>query len=193
MIRARRAALRVLSSIEQKEKSKEKEVNVARIRVYAKKVEKELNDICTDVLHVLDDHLINSSTSVESKVYYGKMKGDYWRYLAEFSADEERKATAEQALAVYQQASKLAREVLAPTHPIRLSLALNFSVFYDEIQNDRDMASVIAKEAFDRAMAGVDDLTEDSYKDSTVIMQLLRENLALWTVEEGVSEAETDD
>ena len=39
----------------------------------------------------------------------------------------------------------------------------------------------LAKQAFDEAIAELDSLSEDSYKDSTLIMQLLRDNLTLWT------------
>jgi len=70
---------------------------------------------------------------------------------------------------------------LPPTHPIRLGLALNFSVFYYEILNSPDRACHLAKQAFDDAIAELDTLSEDSYKDSTLIMQLLRDNLTLWT------------
>jgi len=181
VVGARRASWRILSSIEQKEKSKENEANVARVKAYSKKVEKELNDLCNDALRILDEHLIKSTASDESKVFYYKMKGDYFRYMAEFSSEEERKKAAESALAAYQQASKIAAEALPPTHPIRLGLALNFSVFYYEILNEPDKACELAKKAFDDAIGELDNITEDSYKDATVIMQLLRDNLTLWT------------
>jgi 14-3-3 protein epsilon len=70
---------------------------------------------------------------------------------------------------------------LAPTHPIRLGLALNYSVFNYEILGSPDRACQLAKQAFDDAIAELDSLNEDSYKDSTLIMQLLRDNLTLWT------------
>ena len=74
---------------------------------------------------------------------------------------------------------------LAPTHPIRLGLALNYSVFLYEVQAKNDEACGLAKQAFDDAIAELDTLDEESYKDSTLIMQLLRDNLTLWTSDEG--------
>lgn len=98
---------------------------------------------------------------------------------------------------------------MPPTHPIRLGLALNFSVFHYEIRNCPDAACKLAKQvckhfykksfsllssqwfyvagvkhfsflqAFDDAIAELDQLCEDSYKDSTLIMQLLRDNLTV--------------
>jgi hypothetical protein len=46
---------------------------------------------------------------------------------------------------------------------------------------DDDMG--FAKQAFDDAIAELDTLSEESYKDSTLIMQLLRDNLTLWTTD----------
>ena len=70
---------------------------------------------------------------------------------------------------------------MATTHPIRLGLALNFSVFYYEISNNPAKACELAKKAFDDAISELDHVKEDTYKDSTLIMQLLRDNLTLWT------------
>jgi len=181
VIGARRASWRIISSIEQKEENKGNEAHVKRIREYRQKVEKELSDICKDILGVLEKHLIPSSTNGESKVFYYKMKGDYHRYLAEFAQGDGRKEAAEHSLAAYKAASDIAVTELPPTHPIRLGLALNFSVFNYEILNSPDKACQLAKQAFDDAIAELDTLSEDSYKDSTLIMQLLRDNLTLWT------------
>lgn len=96
----------------------------------------------------------------------------------------------EQLLIVSQNATDVAQTELTPTHPIRLGLALNFSVFYYEILNSPDRACHLAKQAFDDAIAELDSLSEESYRDSTLIMQLLRDNLTLWTSSEG-TEGET--
>jgi len=181
VIGARRASWRIVSSIEQKEENKGNEQHVARIREYRTKIELELNGICNDILQVLDGHLIPTANTGESKVFYHKMKGDYLRYLAEFQTGNARKEAAEKSLIAYKAASDVAATGLPPTHPIRLGLALNFSVFYYEILNSPDRACQLAKQAFDDAIAELDTLSEDSYKDSTLIMQLLRDNLTLWT------------
>jgi len=181
VIGARRASWRIMSSIEQKEESKGNDQNVKRIKDYRHKVEEELSKICHDILTIIDEHLIPSSSTGESTVFYYKMKGDYYRYLAEFKTGNERKEAADQSLKAYQAASNTAVTDLAPTHPIRLGLALNFSVFYYEILNSPERACHLAKQAFDEAIAELDTLSEESYKDSTLIMQLLRDNLTLWT------------
>ena len=181
VIGARRASWRIISSIEQKEENKGNAKQVEMIKGYRTSVEAELNQTCDDILSLLTENLIPSSTSGESKVFYYKMKGDYHRYLAEFQAANVRKESTENALTAYKAASEIAVTELPPTHPIRLGLALNFSVFYYEILNSPDRACQLAKQAFDDAIAELDTLSEESYKDSTLIMQLLRDNLTLWT------------
>ena len=51
--------------------------------------------------------------------------------------------------------------------------------------NSPDRACHLAKQAFDDAIAELDSLSEESYRDSTLIMQLLRDNLTLWTSSDG--------
>jgi 14-3-3 protein epsilon len=185
VVGTRRASWRIISSIEQKEESKGSDKHVTTIRDYRQKIETELEKVCQDVLDVLDQALIPKAESGESKVFYHKMKGDYHRYLAEFASGEKRKTAATAAHEAYKNATDVAQTELTPTHPIRLGLALNFSVFYYEILNSPDRACHLAKQAFDDAIAELDSLSEESYRDSTLIMQLLRDNLTLWTSSDG--------
>lgn len=86
-------------------------------------------------------------------MFYNR-KGDYHRYLAEFAIGDKRKDSADKSLEAYKAATEVAQTELPPTHPIRLGLALNFSVFYYEILNAPDQACHLAKQAFDDAIAG---------------------------------------
>jgi len=193
VIGARRASWRIISSIEQKEENKSVEDKVLMIKNYRNAIEKELRDVCQDILDIIDTHLVPSATSGESKVFYYKMKGDYHRYLAEFATGDDRKQAAENSLVAYKAASDIATTDLPPTHPIRLGLALNFSVFYYEILNSPERACKLAKASFDDAIAELDTLSEESYKDSTLIMQLLRDNLTLWTSDMQAEEEKQED
>jgi len=183
LIGARRASWRIITNIESKEENKSENSKMALIKKYRSQVEKELRDICQDILDLLDKNLLANAASGESKVFYLKMKGDYHRYKAEFATQDDRKEAAENSLVAYTKANDIAQNELPPTHPIRLGLALNFSVFYYEILNTPERACRLAKQAFDDAIAELDTLNEDTYKDSTLIMQLLRDNLTLWTTD----------
>lgn len=179
VVGARRSSWRVISSIESK--SDQEQMQAKLCLEYRQKVETELKDICEAVLKLLDDYLIPKSSQHESKVFYLKMKGDYYRYLAEVAQGDDRADIMKNSQAAYRQAFTIAESEMPPTHPIRLGLALNFSVFHYEILNNPEEACTLAKSAFDLAIAELDTLSEESYKDSTLIMQLLRDNLTLWT------------
>jgi len=178
---SRRAAWRIITSVEQKEKSKGNDEQSKFAKEYCQKVEAELQKICDTILGLLDSNLIPKASSGESKVFYQKMKADYYRYIAEFSNGDAKSKAAENARLAYQEASNVAEKDLAVTHPIRLGLALNYSVFQYEVLANPDEACKMARTAFEDAIAELDNVAEDSYKDSTLIMQLLRDNLTLWT------------
>jgi len=200
VIGARRASWRTLNAESQDEK------NSFLISRYKAQVEEELKKICRDVLDLLEEKLIKedviksvktkeettstetaggtttknvqNSPAGEAQVFYLKMAGDYYRYLAEAVENTENE---KKSASFYKRAFELSELVLEPTHPIRLGLALNYSVCFYEILKDKKKACQLAKEAFDEAISKLDKLEEADYKDSTLIMQLLRDNLTLWT------------
>lgn len=176
---ARRSAWRAVHTMEIREADRGPE-GVALISGYRAKIEEELNAKCLDMLELLDSSLIPGAPDDEAKVFYLKMKGDYYRYLAEFSTSDTQAGVAQSAREAYETASKLAETSLPSTHPIRLGLALNFSVFYFEVLGVPDKACVLAKTSFDQAMSNPD-MLDDQHKDSQAILQLLRDNLSLWT------------
>jgi 14-3-3 protein epsilon len=186
---SRRAAWRIITSVEQKEKTKGNEEQAKYAKEYCSKVEAELQKICDTILGLLDNNLIPKASNGESKVFYQKMKADYYRYIAEFSDGDSKSKAAENARLAYEDASKVAEKDLVVTHPIRLGLALNYSVFQYEVLQNPDEACKMARTAFEDAIAELDNVAEESYKDSTLIMQLLRDNLTLWVSDQEAGEA----
>jgi len=158
------------------------DVDTDVLEKYKNHVEAELKTKCQEVIKLLEEHILPvcKGKANESEVFYLKMCADYYRYLAEVSSDGEYPQKAEK---LYGEAMDVARQVLNETHPTRLGLALNYSVCYYEILKEPEKACNLAKEAFDGAISKLESLTDASYRDSTLIMQLLRDNLTLWTSE----------
>ena len=137
------------------------------MKKYLEQIEKELIAPCDDIIQLLDDVLIpNSTEDTESNVFYLKMKGDYYRYLSEVSGEDTLPEVSKGALNAYEEACGIANEKLEATHPIRLGLALNYSVFHYEVMNDHSKACELAKKAFDDGLQKLDELQDDDYKDS---------------------------
>jgi 14-3-3 protein epsilon len=183
VIGSRRASWRTLNSHPPHAENKHDALTAA----FKNQVETELKEICEDILGLLEKILIKNNDAAsgdaagnndESKVFYLKMAGDYYRYLAECVLDQ---GHDQKASDYYGQAYTVAMATLPTTHPVRLGLALNYSVCYYEILKNKKEACTLAKKAFDLAIQELDKLPEDQYKDSTLIMQLLRDNLTLWT------------
>lgn len=162
---------------------------------YQNIIEVELEKKCRAVLKVIQDDLlppqktidamksssddsVKDNMVIESTIFYLKMCGDYYRYLAEFKQEDDNIKT--NADNHYTTALAIAAEHLPATHPTRLGLVLNASVCKFEILKETEAAKTLAKNGFDQAIQKLDSLNDASYKDSTLIMQLLRDNLTIW-------------
>ena len=185
---ARRSSLRIISNKELETMGSENNLT----KEFRKKVETELTEICNEVLSLLDNLLIKTEISAESQVFYLKMKGDYCRYLAEIASTDDKAVAIEVSERAYEDALEICKEQLPSTHPLRLGLALNFSVFHYESRNSPGLACKLAKKAFNEALADIDSVDEDS----AMIMQMLRDNLTFWAgdicYEEDSSDGETE-
>lgn len=131
------------------------------MKEYKKKIEEELSTFCNDILKLIDDYLLPKAGDSESKIFYLKMKGDYYRYISEYAQNDEHKRVADGALETYNAAMEIANAELKTTHPIRLGLALNFSVFHYEVLNDPSKACNLAKTAFDDAIADIEHIDDE--------------------------------
>jgi len=154
-----------------------------KILLYKTLIENELKGICKKAIDMIDNYLTQKALieTAEGKVFFMKLKADFYRYMSEVCLGPELEENSNKALDAYLSAKKLASEGLDPINPVRLGLALNFSVFFFEIRKNPKEACQIAKSAFDEATAGLQILEEDSYKDSTYIMQVIKDNLTAWT------------
>nr|CAH8839912.1 unnamed protein product [Trichobilharzia regenti] len=174
-----RTAIKVISaSFKKSEAEGSRFVDVDKL--YLEEVEKELRNLSHRMIQLIESGLTRPESTSEQKIFFLKLKADYFRYLAEFEQGNDKSDAAECSLIAYKEAYELAVTHLQPTHPIRLGVALNFAIFYYEIVNSADRACKLAKQAFDDAIAELDNISEESFRDSSLVMQLLRDNLALW-------------
>merc|ERR1719335_834987 len=142
-----------------------------------------ITEVCQDVVKVyVEGENKDEEKKCEVLVFFKKMEGDYNRYGAEITDGDQKEKYKQAAKEAYNEAQQLADQ-LPSTNPIRLGLALNYSVFHYEICEAVEEAKLLAKNAFDTAIDHLDSLEDDEYKDSTLIMQLLKDNLTLWTTD----------
>merc|ERR1711988_302041 len=182
MMSVRRTAWRTIQQLEESEDSDSKKLLAEYKDTIAEELFALITEVSSDIVQVYTDGPLKATDS-EVLVFFHKMQGDYNRYGAEITKDAARESYKNDAKKSYEQAQKLA-EALAETNPIRLGLALNFSVFHYEICEKKDDATELAQAAFDNAIDKLDSLDENAYRDCTLIMQLLKDNLALWADEQ---------
>ena len=182
IISDKRASWRLLNSMERKEEKKNSPI-CANINEVKANIERELNQICEQIQQIIDKYLLPNASNSEMKVFFLKLKGDYYRYKCEFANDKDFDTACENAEKVYKEAYELANNEIPITNSTRLGLALNFSVFYYEIKGLKEEACRIAKNAFDESMKVLDDLEKSKAKETLLIIQLLKENLILWSNE----------
>ena len=132
---------------------------------------------------IIDKYLIPSASDSETKVFFLKLKADYFRYKCEFAVGKEFDEACSKAEKVYKEAYDIANKDIPISSSTRLGLTLNYSVFFYEIKGLKEEACKIAKNAFDEAMEVLDDLEKSKPKDTILIIQLLKENLILWSNE----------
>ena len=187
LISGQRSAWKTVQAIEQNKKYAEYSSDCA---TYRARIGDELADNCQKIIDIVNDKALPKAGDAESKVFYLKMVGDYYRYTAEAAEGDRLASVTEKALEFYDKAST-AGEGLEPYNSTKLGLALNFSVFYYELKNDTNKACEIAEKALNEAKDKIDDMSNDDARDALSIIELLKENLDLWK-EDGEDNAAED-
>jgi len=155
------------------------------MHVEKSRIEHDLAAVSNDAVDLLERVLIPAAQPGEETVFYRKMKGDYYRYLAEITHGQRRSECAIKSLEAYKSAYWDALGTLDPVHPTRLGLALNFAVYYHDIMDSPDRACFVAKHAFDEAIAVACDpaFAGPGLEDAVLILQLLKDDLISWSRE----------
>ena len=179
LISSKRAACRTISAIEQNPKYSK--FNAALLE-YKGKIEDQLMADCQKIIDMINANVLNSgSCNDEAKAFFVKMVGDYYRYIAENAKDAVLEDVKGKAKKAYEDANAID---LPACNPIKLGLALNFSVFNYEVLKDHAKACELADGALQQALDKIDELEEDDFRDAKSIIELLKENLTLWKEEE---------
>ena len=178
----KRASWRLLNTMEKREE-KRNPSQIPYIKEVKEIIEKELIQICDEINKIIDKYLLPNAPDIENKIFYLKIKGDFYRYKCEILNGKDFEDTCSKAEKVYKEALDIANKELPISNSTRLGLALNYSVFYYEIKKSKDEAIIIAKNAFDESMKILDDLEISRAKDTLLIIQLLKENLISWCTE----------
>ena len=191
IIADKRASWRLLNSMEKKE-SKKNSSQLVNIKTVKKNIENDLNKITEEIISIIDKYLLPSAPDIETKVFFMKIKGDYLRYKCEFTSGKEFNEACTNAEKIYKEAYDQANKNIPISSSTRLGLGLNFSVFYYEIKGQKEEAMKIAKTVFEEAMKVADILEKSKPKDTILIIQLLKENLILWSNELNDNDDEED-
>jgi len=130
---------------------------------------------------MINNLVLSKSCDGEPKAFFIKMVGDYYRYIAENAKGDNLDKVKQSALKAYNEANAI---TLPPCNPIKLGLALNFSVFHYEAMKNHKAACDLADQSLQDALDKIDELEEDDFRDAKSIIELLKENLTLWREEE---------
>ena len=179
-IGSKRTAIRTISAIEQNPKYTK--FNTA-LQGYKSKIEGELYEQCMDIVKIVNDDCMGVASTDETKAFFHKMVGDYYRYVAECAQEDKIETVRAGALDSYTKA-QTASESLNACNPIRLGLALNFSVFHYEVMQNHKQACELGEQALSDALEKIDDVDEETFRDAKSIIELLKENLSLWKEED---------
>lgn len=148
---------------------------------YRKTVEAKLDEKCKDIIGTLETNLIPQAAEGDAKIFFLKMKGDYYRYHAEIKTEATGLSdTANKANFAYAEALKEAETHLGAADPTRLGIALNYSVFFQEVTGNTVEALQLARTTCEQAEAAISALDEASQQDALQVLLLLKENVQLW-------------
>ena len=179
MITDKRASWFTLNSMERKEKKKKKNT----VKEIKNHIENELREICNKLQEIVDKNLIPNNDEVDTLVFLYKLKADYFRYICEFAEGKEYEKNLIEAEKYYKKAFEISEKKLPIINCNRVSVGLNYAIFLYEIKKDKMAGFDLAQNTFKESMKFIDDLEKSKYRDTLLIIQLLKENIIFWNSE----------
>ena len=180
VISVRRDGLRMLSGLLEQDQTKENPRRVEQVTEYRKKITSELDAYCLELIQLVDEKLLPEAKDAEARLFYEKLKGDYFRYVAESKEGEERQEYSEKARKEYEKALETAEKEIQPHEPAYLGLILNYSVYLCEIAGQKQEAIELAKKTYNECSETVEANKDETFQEATNILQLLKDNVASW-------------
>ena len=174
LVNSKRVAWRTVKAVQNNVKY---QLYIDSIKEYQGKLEDGIFADCQQIITIVQNHIIKKKGNGEAKAFFLKILGDNYRYIAEISTGERRQKAVEGAIANYEEGFAIE---LPPCNTTRLSLSLNLSVFYQEIMHEPEKAKKVANKTLTGALEKIDDLAEDEFKDTKIIIDLIKENLQVW-------------
>lgn len=170
---------------------------------YRRYLHHELKTFCFTLIDFIQTSLVTPlHTLPDHVVFFLKMVGDLYRYVAELNPLSHIAPTnSHVSVAVgkspqyqsqhqyyymylcrhyYHEAALVAEKYFAIAQPLRLGVLLAYAVAAFELFRDYKTACEITKMCFDKAIVKIETLEEEDYRDSTLLLQLMRDNLQLW-------------
>ena len=182
MITDKRNSWLTLNSMERKEKKKK--INTAKeIKEIKNHIENEIRETCKDLQDLIDKYLIPKNDEDETKVFLYKLKADYYRYICEFAEGKEYEDSLIKAEEFYKKAYDISDKKLPIISCNRVSVALNYAIFLYEIKKDKKNGFDIAQKTFKDSMKFSEDLERPKFRDTLLIIHLLKENIIFWNSE----------
>ena len=187
MISDKRSSWFTLQSMERKEKKKKKNT-LKEIKEIKNHIENEIRETCKELQDLIDKELLPKNEEDEILVFLYKLKADYFRYICEFAEGNELLDNLIKAEEFYKKAYEIADKKLPIINCNRVSVALNYAIFLYETKKDKKNGFDIAQNTFKESMKFIEDLEKPKYRDTLLIIQLLKENIIFWNSEMGEEE-----
>ena len=146
---------------------------------------RKLNECVEYAIKRLDDVLIPAAEDdKKAKIFFLRIRADYYRYLAEFSSPEKDRTPFEEARNSYQMAIELAKDELQPTDTVLLGIVLNYSLFINNFMNDIDAAVKLSETALDEYYKANEDregeVDEHDALEEKELVQSIERNMQQW-------------